>query len=185
MNAEALLSRVKRGERLTEREHDFVRSALADERTREDKYTLIHVLWKSYDTRSRDLIWAHASDPDEMVRRIALQALTELAPSEEVFNLALRMAHDSSKYVRMVAATAIGTLGALLPQRVAEAARFLLENFERSQSTADSEWESYYEGLLDLVQVPQDRRPLATSQLRRGDIQSEVIATARSLAARS
>jgi hypothetical protein len=120
-----------------------------------------------------------------MVRRIALQARTELAPSEEVFNLALRMTQDPSKYVRMVAATAIGTLGALLTRRAAEAARFLLENFERRQSTADSEWESYYEGLLDLVQVPYDKRPLAPRDLRSADIQPEVIATARSLAAQS
>jgi hypothetical protein len=185
MNAETLLDRVKRGERLTEREVNFVRSALADERTQEDKYTLIHVLWKVYDARSRALIWPHAADPDEMVRRIALQALTELAPSDEVFNLALRMAEDSSKYVRMVAATAIGTLGALLPRRAAEAARFLLENFELRHSAADSEWESYYEGLLDLVKMPRDKRPLATRDLRSADIQPEVIAVARSLAAHS
>ena len=185
MNAQTLLCRVKGGERISERELDFVRRALADQRTHEDKYTLIHVLWKAYDRRSRNLIWTQATDSDEMVRRIALQALTELTPSEEVFNLALRMAQDPSKYVRMVAATAIGTLGALLPQRAAEAARFLLENFERRQATADSEWESYYEGLLDLVQVPQDKRPLATRELRSADIQPEVIATARSLAAHS
>lgn len=185
MNAESLLNRVKAGDRLTERELDVVRRALADERTQEDKYTLIHVLWKSSDSLSRSLIWAHASDSDEMVRRIALQALTELTPSEEVFNLALRMSEDPSKYVRMVAATAIGTLGALLPHRAAEAARCLLENFERCQSDADSEWESYYEGLLDLAQVPQDKRPPATRELRAADIQPEVIATARSLAAHS
>ena len=185
MKAEGLLTRVKRGERLTERELDFARHALADQNTREDTYTLIHILWKACDTRSRDLIWPYASDPDEMVRRITLQALTELAPSEEVFNLALRMAQDSSKYVRMVSATAIGTLGALLPRRAAEAARFLLENLERGQTTADSEWESYYEGLLDLVQVPQDKRPLVTRDLRSADIEPQVIATARSLAANS
>ena len=185
MNAETLLDRVKRGDRLTEREVDFVRSALAEVGTPEDKYTLIHVLWKAYDVRSRALILAHATDPDEMVRRIALQALTELAPSDDVFNLALRMAGDSSKYVRMVAATAVGTLGALLPRRTAEAARFLLENFERCQAAADYEWESYYEGLLDLVKAPQDKRPLATRDLRSADIQPEVIATARSLVIRS
>jgi hypothetical protein len=185
MNVDNLLSRVKRGERLTERELDFVRRALADQRTQEDSYTLIHILWKACDARSRDLFWRHATDSDEMVRRIALQALTELAPSEEVFNLARRMAQDPSKYVRMVAAPAIGTLGALLPQRAGEAARFLLENFERRQSNADTEWESYYEGLLDLVQVPQDKRPLATRELRSADIQPEVIATARSLATHS
>jgi hypothetical protein len=185
MNVEALLSRAKGGGRLTSREIAFVRRALRDERTREDKYTLIHVLWRADDTESRDLIWSRASDPDEMVRRIALQALTELAPSDEVFNLALRLAQDPSKYVRMVAATAIGALGALLPRRAAEAARFLLANFERRQSTADAEWESYYEGLLDLLKVPQDGRPPATKDLRSVDIQPELIARARSLASRS
>ena len=128
------------------------------------------------------MIWAHTSDSDEMVRRIALQALTALAPSEEVFNLALRMAHDASKYVRMVSATAVGTLGALLPQRAPEAARFLLENLELRRSNANAEWESYYEGLLDLLQVPQEKRPLATKALSVADIQPDVIAAARSMA---
>lgn len=185
MNAETLLQRVKGGARLTERELDFVRRTLADERTQEDKYTLIHILWKSHDPPASNQIWAHATDSDEMVRRIALQALTELVPSEDVFNLALRMAEDRSRYVRMVAATTVGTLGAQLPKRAAEAARLLLENFERCQSNADAEWESYYEGLLDLVQVPHDKRPLVTRDLRSSDIQPEVIATARSLAAQS
>ena len=185
MNPESFLSRVRRGERLAERELDFVRRALAAGRTPEDKYTLIHVLWKASDAQSRDLIWAHATDPDEMIRRIARQALAELAPSEEVFALALRMTQDPSKYVRMVAASAIGALGALLPGRASGAARFLLENFESRQSKADSEWESYYEGLLNLLQVPQDKRPLTTRDLRSADVQPEVIATARSLAAHS
>jgi HEAT repeat protein len=179
-----LLSRVKQGGQLAVQERDLVRRALADQSTPEDKHTLIHILWKARDAQSGTLIWARVADEDEMVRRIALQALTELTPSAEVFNLALRMAEEPSKYVRMVAATAIGTLGALLPQRTAEAARFLLENFERRQATADAEWELYYEGLLDLVQVPQDKRPLATRDLRMADVQPEVIATARSLTAR-
>jgi hypothetical protein len=62
------------------------------------------------------MIWAHTADSDEMVRWIAHQAVADLAPSDEVFNLALRMAGDMSRYARTVAVTASGTLGALLPQ---------------------------------------------------------------------
>jgi hypothetical protein len=185
MNPEVFLKRVKRGERLTEGELGIVRGALANAGIHEDQYTLIHILWKASDRRSADLIWAHVLDSDEMVRRIALQALSELVPSDQVFELALSMVQDPSKYVRMVAATAIGTLGAVLLNRAPQAGRLLLENLERCQSESSTEWEWYYEGLLELLQVPQDRRPLATRELRSADVNPEVIAAARSLAAHS
>jgi len=182
MNADSLLMRLKRGERLAEREIDSVRRALADKGTSEDKYTLVHVLWKSGDVQSRDVIKAQLVDADEMVRRIALQAVTELFPDDEAFDLALNSLRDPSQYVRMAAATALGSLGATLPARSAEAARLLLEFFVRRQAEMGPEWEAYYEGLLELMQVPQDRRPLATKTLRAGDIDNAVIASARRLA---
>lgn len=67
MNGASLLIRVKRSEQLTKPELDFVRRSLRDGNTQDDTYTLIHVLWKSYDPQSRNLIWAHATDSDEMV----------------------------------------------------------------------------------------------------------------------
>ena len=184
MNVDSLLMRVKSGERLAEREIDSVRRALADDRTAEDKYTLIHVLWKSGDVQSRALIEARLLDADEMVRRIALQAVTELFPDDEAFDFGLNSLRDPSQYVRMSAATALGSLGALLPARSAEAAAHLLEVFEERQVEMGPEWEAYYEGLLELMQVPQNKRPLATRALRAGDIDLTVIASARHLASR-
>lgn len=89
------------------------------------------------------------------------------------------MTDDSSKCVRMVAARVIGTLGALLPSRTAEAAQFLLENFERGQSISESDWEPYYEGLLDLTRVPEKSRPPATKDRGISDIDPAVVEAAR------
>lgn len=35
----------------------------------------------------------------------------------------------------------------------------LLQYFEQRQTEMGPEWEAYYEGLLDLTGVPQERRP--------------------------
>lgn len=183
MNSDALLSRVKSGQQLTRVELESVRRTLSDPNSRDDKYTLIHILWKAHDTDSWDFISSHTANSDEMVRRISLQALAALFPTGEVFDLALHLSHDPSKYVRMAAATAIGTLGTRLQERTADAARFLLKNFEQSIGT--SEWDSYYEGLLTLAQVPEIRRPLATRELDVKDVDPEVIAKVRALAAGS
>lgn len=183
MNPESLLSRVKEGGRLTERELEAVRGALA-EGERHDKYTLVHVLWKARDSASERLVWACTDDSDEMVRRISLQALSELSPSDDVFCLALRMAEDRSKYVRMVAATTIGVLGASMPRRTPEAARCLLEKFDQHRSAGDPEWEYYYEGLLDLLGVPVQKRHSVNRELRVTDIDAELIGTARSMVPR-
>lgn len=179
MKAESLLARVKSGHSLTSHEIDFVRRALTDKMSDEDPYTLIHVLWKSEDRASRELIAPFLHGDDEMVRRIALQTLTALFPTEEMFDLAVASVNDASKQVRMAGATAVGRLGASLPRRRSEAARLLLERFE--QQRGDVEWEAYYEGLLDLTQTPMNRRPLATRALRAGDIDAAVITAARAL----
>jgi HEAT repeat protein len=180
MNPESLLNRVKEGNTLTERELEAVRRALA-EGAEHNKYTLVHVLWKAHDPGSKGLILACTDNPDEMVRRIALQALSELLPSDEVFDLALRMTEDGSKYVRMAAATTIGRLGASMSHRTAEAAGFLLRSLEQRQSTDDPEWEYYYEGLLDLIQVLHQKRPSVNRELRVTDIDAEAIRIARSM----
>ena len=49
MNVELLLTRAKQNNQLSEDELEFVRRALADEQSREDRYTLIHILWKACD----------------------------------------------------------------------------------------------------------------------------------------
>ena len=185
MNAESLLTRVKRGERLTPHELNWVRQSLVERMSDEDKYTLIHVLWKSRDRESEDLIRAHLTDGDEMVRRIALQTLADLFPRDDIFDLAVASLHDPSAYVRMIAASAVGTLGATLVSRAGEAAAVLLQRFERSHIDDDPERVAYYDGLLNLMEIPWNIRPLPTRPLRAKDIDTAVIAAARELATRS
>lgn len=116
MNIDELLARAKDGERFDERTLRILRDELSNDDSRVDTYTLVHVLWKAGDVNSTPIIARTTTHADEMVRRIALQALAELEPSERVFELALTMASDSSKYVRMAATRVVGTLRAALSQ---------------------------------------------------------------------
>jgi hypothetical protein len=181
MNVNDLLTRTQQGHRLTALELDFVRTALSDSNTAEDTYTLIHILWKARDTEATSLFWKHTRHPDEMVRRIALQALVRLSATNEVLRLAMDMTTDPSVYVRMVAATAVGTIASLRPERASEAAELLLDGFARLQSGGGVEWESYYEGLLELTSAPQGARPLATKDVQMRDVNPAVIEAARRL----
>jgi len=183
LDDETLLIRVKKGERIPEQDLALVRERLAAPFTSQDKYTLLHILWKSHDLKAKDVVVLHLGDSDEMVRRIAVQAFTELWPSEEAFQIARRMLHDPSKHVRLAAAASIGELGVELRQRTADAAALLLERFDSLQSEGGPEWESYYDGLLTIANVPYGKRPLATRSLHRSEVDEDVIRHARALAA--
>jgi HEAT repeats len=183
LDDETLLRQVKKGEGVPEQELALIRERLAARVTSQDKYTLLHILWKSHDLKAKDVFVLHLGDGDEMVRRIAVQAFTELWPSEEAFQIARRMLRDPSKHVRMAAASSIGELGAVLRQRTADAAVLLLELFDSLQSEGGPEWESYYDGLLNIANVPYSKRPLATRPLSRSDVDEDVIRHARALAA--
>jgi HEAT repeat protein len=184
MNCDALLEKAKKGQTLTDEELSWARQALVAPREACDPYTAIHVLWKTRDRRSRAQIASAVTSADEMVRRIALQALAELWPSEDIHDIAIQlMNQDESKYVRMAAATVVGDLGASLPQRAPRAAFELLKALEASNAPKGPEWESYYEGLLNLLRVPVSARPPATAPLNPRDIDPAVLAAARALAA--
>lgn len=183
MNCDALLEKAKRGEALADEELSWVRQALAVRTEACDPYTLIHILWKAGDRRGRPLVASAVVSADEMVRRIALQALAELWPSSEIHDVAIQLLNqDESKYVRMAAATVVGSLGAALPHRASRAAAVLLDAFEASSVTGGSEWESCYEGLLNLLCVPVSARPPAATALSTSDIDPAVVAAARALA---
>jgi hypothetical protein len=99
LDDETLLIRVKKGERIPEQDLALVRERLAAPFTSQDKYTLLHILWKSHDLKAKDVVVLHLGDSDEMVRRIAVQAFTELWPSEEAFQIARRMRPASESLV--------------------------------------------------------------------------------------
>jgi HEAT repeat protein len=183
MNCEALLEKAKRGVTLTEGELSWVRHALEAPTETCDPYTLIHILWKARDELSRPQIASAVTSADEMVRRIALLALAGLWPSEEILDIAIQLLkQDESRFVRMTAATVVGDLGASLPGREPRAAAVLLGAFDATNETGP-EWESCYEGLLNLLRVPGPTRPPATSALSLNDIDATVVAAARALAA--
>lgn len=180
MDAVSLLKKLQTGGHLDECEIASVRRALSADPT-QDRYTLIHVLWKASDLQSFHLIKQHLIDTDDMVRRIALQTLVDLFPSDDTFDISYRMTHDQSPYVRMVAVVALGGLGASLPHRTSDAVRLLLEGFERLLRDHDQEWEYYYEGLLNVTGAPMIDRPSSTRDMSVGDVRSDVISAARRL----
>jgi len=183
MALESLLERAKRGESLTEEERQSVRRELAAQSKGADPYTLIHILWKSRDEHSRSLIGSSITSSDEMVRRIALQALVELWPSDDIFEIACRLlVDDPSGYVRMAAATAVGEMGARFPANASKAAVVLLQVFDALAAAEGPEWEAAYEGLLELLNVPQMARPLATRRLTGAQIDPQIIEAARAVA---
>jgi hypothetical protein len=177
------LARVKRGDKLSSTELDDVRNALSAAEASADPYTLIHILWKSGDERSRPLIASSLADRDEMVRKIAIQALAELWPSAEIHEIACQLLlDDPSKYVRMAAATVVGDLGAAIPEQASQSAQILLRAFDGMTSTRGPEWEAYYEGLLNLLRMPAAARPAATRPLCPEDLDSKIVEKARAMA---
>jgi hypothetical protein len=175
MEAEVLLQRLESGDRLSRAERDWVRQTLEEALPDEDEYTLLHVLRKDRDQASKTLIQRCASSGDEMVRRLALQALSDLFPNDETWITVMAGVRDRSPHVRMAALTRIGDLGAALPNRRAEAAAFLVDEFERLRRRRGPEWESCYQGLLNLTSWPYNKRPLATRALHESDVNPEVI----------
>lgn len=184
MSLLSLLERAKNGEALSRTDLESVRSILTRPVDQADPYTALHILWKCRDLESKPLFMASLESADEMVRRLALQALAGLWPSEEIFErIEGMLVSDPSAFVRMAAATCMGDLGAQLATRRSQAARGLLTAFQAGERLRDPEWESCYEGLLNLVGVPPSDRPLASRPLAVVDIDARVLAQVRRLAA--
>jgi hypothetical protein len=109
--------------------------------------------------------------------------LAELWPSAEIHETACQLLlKDPSQYVRMTAATVVGELGAAVPARAPQSARVLLRVFDSMASTQGPEWEACYEGLLNLLRIPETARPEATRPLSPGDLDSTIVERARVLA---
>jgi HEAT repeat protein len=179
----ALLARVKRGDRLSSAELEDVRNELSAARAGADPYTLIHILWKSRDETSRPLVASSIASGDEMVRKIALQALAELWPSPEIHKIACQLLRDDpSKYVRMAAATVVGDLGAAMPERASQSAQVLLGAFDSMTSARGPEWEACYEGLLNLLRIPAAARPAAARPLSMSELDPTIVEKARAIA---
>jgi hypothetical protein len=184
MNLLSLLERAKSGEALSQSDIDWVRSVITTRIHDEDPYTALHILWKCRDTPSRDLFLSALSHEDEMVRRIALQALADLWPDDQVFQrVGAMLTRDPSLFVRMIAATCLGDLGGQLLLRRSEAARALLSAFEAAEQERGPEWEASYEGMLNLVGIPATQRPPATRPLTQDRVDGRVLARVRELAA--
>jgi hypothetical protein len=182
MNVNLLLNRLKNGMSLSTSDIEAVRDALAQSGSNEDPYTLIHLLWKSRDLASERLLknylhWeSHYADDDGMVRRIALQAVADLWPSEDTFSVVSeRLQHDSSGHVRQAAASVMGDLGRSLPSVRKASARILLDRFNSLAPQGGLDWEASYEGLLNLIGVPFDDRPSAARQLRLDDVRRDIV----------
>jgi hypothetical protein len=77
--------------------------------------------------------------------------------------------------------SAIGDLGARVDGHRAEAATVLLDAFERLRGHPSPEWESSYEGLLNLTEQPMNNRPMPTRSMQHADVDPEVIALARAM----
>jgi len=173
-----------------------IRNQLLTCQFKDDLYTLIHILGKSHDIQSRKIIetylfyYTHtcindiAIDIDDggMIRRIALQVLGRMWGIPEVFDIAADKAfHDPSLYVRMMAASVIGHLGSLHATLTPKAAHLLLQGMSRRDEEREV-WESFYEGLLELLHIPIDEWPSAAKELTDEDIRWDVIARANQLA---
>lgn len=185
MNLQPLLDRAKSGQPLGGAELLALRDALGSKDSLLDPYTVIHILWKARDQGSRDMLVSSLAHEDELVRRIAVQAVADLWPSDDAFWLiCTSFEQDPSKYVRMAAATAIGDLGAAQPTRAPQAAKLLLDGLSR-QPREGPEWEACYEGLLNLVQWPVANRPPATEPLKVADFEQCVITAARNLVSKN
>jgi hypothetical protein len=190
---EALLGKAKRGEKLPESVLSSIRHQLEIGQFETNPYTLIHILGKARDHQSTPLICRYlhygvndrqAQEPDlnneDMVRRISLQVLGLMWKRAEVFDAAADKAfHDPSPYVRAMAATVIGTLGAAFPILKRHAARLLVQGLERRHIERDIVWEAFHDGVLNLLGVPANQWPPATRPLKEEDIRWDIIEKAK------
>jgi hypothetical protein len=81
--------------------------------------------------------------------------------------------------VRMIAAVVVGDVARRSAAWRRIAARVLLRRFEALSATPNEEWESCYEGLLNLADVPVDQRPCPTERLSAAHARKDVVEQAR------
>jgi hypothetical protein len=189
INYDRLLEQVKDGLKPSDTVRNTIRRQLLSRQFETDPYTLIHILGKANDIESLPLIRNYMdfdtgdADSDDMVRRIALQVIGRMWALPEAFDLALTKAfHDPSPYVRAVAATIIGFLGSRYPQFQSRSAAALLDGLSKRNELGDYTWKSFYEGLLELLQVPLAEWPSTSAPLKEEAIRTDLVAKAKALA---
>lgn len=182
MSFEHLLERVKTGGQLSKTELAAVCEELASNATREDPYTLVHILGKANAREARGLVerfldWGRDDPEDDgMLRRIAVQVLASWWGLEEYFPVVADKAfNDPISLVRAVSATGIGHLGAVHRHLRSEAARLLLEGFNRREDEEQEVWEAFYEGMLELAGVEPAKWPYREHGIQDADIDREVV----------
>lgn len=175
MNLDALLEQAKSTGRISPADLRNVRDALRTGDPRYDRYTLLHIIGKADDRESaglvRSFLQCGLDDPEDdgMVRRIALHVLGIMWSTADVFDEARRMGEeDPSPFVRMIAASALGHLGAVHVARRRDAAVALLTGFRRTNEEPEVR-EAYYFGLLELLQIPMEQRPMPGRSFRASD----------------
>jgi len=183
-NADQVLDAVSRGESLPQDKKLDIVHQLESRKPKEDPYTLIHILGKANQIDCREIIEQYLRFGDhfgkeyehpDMVRKIAVQVLCDWWVLPEYFNTASQLAfNDPSIDVRMAAAVSVGNLGKYHPELRREAAKLLLRGFASSREEQEL-WESFYEGMLQLLEIPYEQRPDPTKDLRPEDVDDSVL----------
>ncbi len=189
-----LLTRVKRGGRLSNLELDAVVSGLESGTTDEDPYTLLHIIGKTGNQSLAPLVRRYLtvglddpSDDDnkDMLRRLAIQILGQWWKRRDVFESVAKAAfEDRSPHVRMIAASALGDLGLEHPQLRSQAAALLLKGLGGYGKEDRYVWGSFYDGALTLAEVEYSRRPLRPEELTPERLDEMVLKKVRSYAGR-
>jgi hypothetical protein len=123
------------------------------------------------------------AESDAMIRRIALQVIGRMWQMPEAFEFAAQKAFvDPSPDVRAVAATLIGYLGRRYPQFQKRSAGALLKGLDKKKDLGDYTWESFYYGLLELLDVPANEWPSPSSTITDSQIRPDLVERAKSIA---
>src|SRR5438093_7477873 len=158
-----------------------IRAQLVSGRFDEDPYTLLHILGCARDEQSLPIVRRYVdfdtgnAESDAMLRRIALQVIGRMWQRSEAFELAIHKAfEDSSPDVRAVAATLIGFLGRRFPQLRTRSAQALLKGLSKKKELGDYTWESFYYGLLELLDVPPNEWPSPASTVTDAQVREDI-----------
>ena len=183
MDYEQILQSAKQGEAVKPEILDSIRDQLESGRYKADPYTLVYILGVAEDKSSHKILWRLVrTNSDEMIRRIAIETLTSRWGLHEYFPIAIAcIKEDSAPEVRDAAAIGIGFLGSRHADLRQRAASVLLSGFESSCPHDIVSAESYYCGILELLDIPLDERPSPFKDFTVDEIRWEFVDQARML----
>jgi HEAT repeats len=189
-----LLTRVKRGGRLSNVELDAVVSALESKTSDENPYTLLHIIGKTGNQSLAPLVSRYLTvglvdpsddDNNDMSRRLAIQILGQWWKRRDVFESVAKAAfEDPSPHVRSMAASTLGDLGLEHAQLRNQAAALLLKGLEAYGKEDRHIWGAFYNGALTLAEVEYSKRPLRPHELTPERLDETVLNKVRSYAGR-